>query len=188
MSVIQSFDSLGADLRALRKSRGLTLTDVAAAVGRSVGWMSQVERDMSQPSMPELKQLADVLGVSVSTFFGQAPARPGEEGIIVRRHARRPIGHRVHGLTEELLSPDLTDDFEVIHSVFEANTERKTLVQRDTQEVGYIITGKLELIINGTAHTLTAGDSFRLRGEPFRWANKTDTPCIAIWIIAPPVY
>ncbi|NNE89311.1 MAG: helix-turn-helix domain-containing protein [Silicimonas sp.] len=188
MSLIQSFDSLGADLRALRKSRGLTLTDVATKVGRSVGWMSQVERDMSQPTMPELKQLADVLGVSVSTFFGQAPARPGEEGIIVRKDARRPIGHRAHGLTEELLSPDLTDAFEVIHSVFQANTERKTAVKRDTQEVGYIVTGELELTINDTAFTLTPGDSFRIRGEPYRWANKTQSPCVAIWIIAPPVY
>lgn len=188
MSVIQSFDSLGADLRALRKSRGLTLTDMAREVGRSVGWMSQVERDMSQPTMPELKQLADVLGVSVSTFFGQAPARPGEEGIIVRKDARRPIGHRADGLTEELLSPDLTDDFEVIHSVFHANTERTAIKRRDTQEVGYIVSGQLELTINDKSYTLTPGDSFRIRGEPYRWANITDTPCVAIWIIAPPVY
>ncbi|CAN0605398.1 unnamed protein product, partial [Ectocarpus sp. 12 AP-2014] len=65
VSLIQSFDSLGADLRALRKSRSMTLAEVARQVGRSVGWMSQVERDLSQPTMPELKQLADVLGVSV---------------------------------------------------------------------------------------------------------------------------
>jgi transcriptional regulator with XRE-family HTH domain len=188
MSFIQSFDTLGADLRALRKSRGLTLMEVATAVGRSVGWMSQVERDLSQPTMPELKQLADVLGVSVSTFFGRSPARPGEEGIIVRKDARRPIGHKTHGLTEELLSPDLTDDFEVIHSVFRPNAALETMVQRDTQEVGYIITGELELVIEGTAYTLTQGDSFRIRGEPYRWANRTDSLCVVIWIIAPPVY
>ena len=175
-------------MRALRKSRGMTLTEVARLVGRSVGWMSQVERDMSQPTMPELKQLADVLGVSVSTFFGRSPALPGEEGIIVRKDARRPIGHRAQGLSEELLSPDLTDDFEVIHSVFRANTERKTLVKRDTQEIGFIVTGELELTISGTVYTLTPGDSFRIRGEPYYWANRTQSPCVAIWIIAPPVY
>ena len=38
--------TLGADLRALRKSRGLTLQDMADAMGRSVGWLSQVERDL----------------------------------------------------------------------------------------------------------------------------------------------
>jgi transcriptional regulator with XRE-family HTH domain len=188
MSIMPSFESLGADLRALRKSRGLTLNDVAQEVGRSVGWMSQVERDLSQPTMLELKHLADVLGVSVATFFGQAPARPGEEGTIVRKDARRPIGHRADGLSEELLSPDLTDEFEVIHSVFHAHTALETYKQRGTQEVGYIVSGELELTINDNAYTLTPGDSFRIRGEPYRWANRTDTSCVAIWIIAPPVY
>lgn len=166
----------------------MTLAEVARQVGRSVGWMSQVERDLSQPTMPELKQLADVLGVSVSTFFGRSPALPGEEGIIVRKDARRPIAQRAQGLTEELLSPDLTDDFEVIHSVFRANTERKTPVKRETQEIGIILSGELELTINGAIYTLTPGDSFRVRGEAYRWANRTSSPCAAIWIIAPPVY
>jgi len=36
--------TIGADLRALRKGRGLTLTELALRLGRSVGWLSQVER------------------------------------------------------------------------------------------------------------------------------------------------
>ena len=39
--------SLGADLRALRKARGVTLAELAADLNRSVGWLSQVERDLS---------------------------------------------------------------------------------------------------------------------------------------------
>ena len=53
--------TVGQDIRALRKARGLTLTDLAERVGRSVGWMSQVERDLSKPSMGELRRLAGVL-------------------------------------------------------------------------------------------------------------------------------
>ena len=188
MTVATPPDSLGRDLRALRKSRGLTLIEVGTAVDRSVGWMSQVERDLSEPTMAEIKALADALAVSVSTFFGRAPARAGEEGRIVRADARRPVGKRAEGLIEELLSPDLTDDFEVVHSTFAPGAERKTDVVRPTQEVGYIVSGKLELTIDEMTHTLGPGDSFRVRGEPFRWANKTDKPCVAIWVIAPPVY
>ena len=44
-------NSLGADLRALRKARGMTLADLADRLGRSVGCMSQVERDLSDPSI-----------------------------------------------------------------------------------------------------------------------------------------
>ena len=43
-SLVSAGETLGADLRALRKARGLTLSDLATALGRSVGWLSQVER------------------------------------------------------------------------------------------------------------------------------------------------
>ena len=49
--------SLGADLRALRKARSMTLQDMADALGRSVGWLSQVERDLSEPSVTDLREI-----------------------------------------------------------------------------------------------------------------------------------
>ncbi|MEM6340985.1 MAG: XRE family transcriptional regulator, partial [Pseudomonadota bacterium] len=36
--------------------------------------------------------------------------------------------------------------------------------------------------------TIHPGDSFRIRGEPFRWSNPYNVPAVAIWVIAPPVY
>lgn len=180
--------SLGADLRALRRSRGLTLQDLARAVGRSVGWMSQVERDLSEPSITDLRHMAAALDVSVSTLFRRGAAPVEEEGFVVRRDARRPIGSRAAGLIEELLSPDLTDDFEVVHSTFEAHSEIADFVTRPTQEVGYVISGRLDLIIAGRRFTVNPGDSFRIRGEPFRWINPYPLPAVAIWVIAPPVY
>lgn len=180
--------TLGRDLRALRKARGLTLADLATRLDRSVGWMSQVERDISVPSPAELTQLADALGVALATLRSATPVTQAEEGVIVRRDARRAIGHRAPGLVEELLSPDLTDEFEVVHSTFQPGAARKSPVTRPTQEVGYIVSGTLDITIAGVTHTLRPGDSFRLRGEPFRWANPSSEPCVAIWVIAPPVY
>ncbi|MEL6959346.1 MAG: helix-turn-helix domain-containing protein [Pseudomonadota bacterium] len=179
--------TLGADLRALRKSRGLTLADLGEALGRSVGWLSQVERDMSEPSISDLRQMARALDVSMSSLFRSA-APEDEQGIIVRSDARRPIGSRAAGLVEELLSPDLTDDFEMVHSTFEPGGEIAEPVTRPTQEVGYIVSGRLDLWIDGKTFSLKQGDSFRIRGEPFRWMNPYAAPCVAIWVIAPPVY
>ena len=105
---------LGADIRTVRKTRGLTLSEVAASVSRSVGWLSQVERGLSRPSKTEITQIADILGVDASLFEDEA----NEIDVLVRKDARRQIGPRVDGLFEELLSPDLTDAFEVIHSTF----------------------------------------------------------------------
>lgn len=179
--------SLGADLRALRKARGLTLAGLARRLGRSVGWLSQVERDLSQPSVTDLRAIAGVFGVPLSMLFGQAAASAEEQGYVVRKRARRSIG-REGGLIEELLSPDLTDDFEVVHSTFQPGAELSEPAQRPTQEVGYLMSGRLDVWIGGRKFTIGPGDSFRIRGETYRWANPYDELAIAIWVIAPPVY
>ena len=66
--------TIGADLRALRKGRALTLTEMAERLGRSVGWLSQVERDISELSITDLRQIADCLDVPVSMLFRHAAA------------------------------------------------------------------------------------------------------------------
>lgn len=180
--------TLGADIRAVRKSRGLTLSDLAQRLTRSVGWLSQVERDLSQPSITDLRRIAATLDTTVSLLFGQSPAPADEAGHIVRSDARRPVGSQDSGLVEELLSPDLTDDFEMVHSTFQPHSRIGEVVTRPTQEVGYLISGKLDLVISGRRFTVHPGDSFRIRGEPFEWVNPYDTPAVAIWVIAPPVY
>ena len=178
----------GADLRALRKTRGLTLNELADRMNRSVGWLSQVERDISVPTDEDLQAFSDALDAPLSILFSELET-PGEEaGYIVRRDARREIGRRFPGLTEELLSPDLTDDFEVVHSTFAAGASRDEPVERPTQELGTILSGRLDLVIGGRDFTVGPGDSFRIRGEAFTWANPYDEPAVAIWVIAPPIY
>ncbi len=180
--------TLGADIRALRKSRGLTLSDMAEKLGRSVGWLSQVERDLSDPSISDLRHIGECLGVPMSLLFAHASAPADEVGYVVRAGARRPMGSVEEGLIEELLSPDLTDDFEMVHSTFAPRSEMQTPAKRPTQEVGYIISGKLDLRIQDRHYTVGPGDSFRFRNEKYRWSNPYDEPAVAIWVIAPPVY
>lgn len=179
--------TLGADLRSLRRARGLTLQGLADVLGRSVGWLSQVERDLSSPSINDLREIARVLDVSISSLF-RASALPQEAGHIVRKASRRPIGSREAGLMEELLSPDLTDEFEVVHSTFLPGAKLGQAVRRPTQEVGYVAAGCLTLWIGEARFELGEGDAFRIRGEPFRWHNPSSQPCEVIWVISPPVY
>ncbi len=180
--------TLGADLRALRKARGMTLEVLAGRLGVSVGWLSQVERDISSPDMAMLRRIADLFGVPLSLFFGTAPAAPGEEGLIVRAGARRAIGQGDGGLIEALLSPDLTDDFEVVHSTFSPGARRERAARRPTQELAFVLSGRLDIWLDELSFTIEAGDSFRIRGQAMRWANPYDEPAVAIWVIAPPVY
>jgi mannose-6-phosphate isomerase-like protein (cupin superfamily) len=87
-----------------------------------------------------------------------------------------------------LLSPDLTDDFEMVHSTFAPGSKSPHPVTRPTQEVAYLVSGRLDIEIAGTMHTIHPGDSFRIRGETFRWVNPYPDPAEAVWVIAPPVY
>ena len=79
-------------------------------------------------------------------------------------------------------------DFEVIHSTFRPRSRMQTPAKRPTQEVGYIVSGKLDLTLGGREFTVGPGDSFRFRAEAYSWANPYDEPVVAIWVIAPPVY
>lgn len=180
--------SLGEDLRALRTARGMTLEDLAEKLGRSVGWLSQVERDISTPRMSDLQDIAKIFGVPLSLFFGTAQAPEKERGRIVRAEARRMIGEHDSGLVETLISPDLTDDFEMIHSTFQPGSARKKPISRPTQEVGYLVSGKLDLWIGGDMFTIRSGDSFRIRDAAYCWANPYSEPAVAVWVISPPVY
>jgi transcriptional regulator with XRE-family HTH domain len=179
---------VGADLRALRKARGLTLSELALKVGRSVGWLSQVERDLAEPTIADLRRLAAALEQPLSLFFGPNNAPEDERGYVVRWNSRRALGSAEQGLVEQLLSPDLSGSFEIVRSVFEPGAELPEFNQRATEEAGYLIAGELELWIGERHFYLKPGDSFRFKDERHRWRNPGDQPAIAIWVIAPPVY
>ncbi|MGF1591758.1 MAG: helix-turn-helix domain-containing protein [Kiloniellaceae bacterium] len=179
---------LGRDLRALRKTRGLTLAELARKVGRSVGYLSQVERGLSELGIADLRAIAAALEAPLSWFLVHDNLPEAERGHVVRAGARRHIGSAETGLTEELLSPDLGGSFEVIRSVFAPAAERREFLTRDTEETGYLVCGELELWIGARHFHLRAGDSFRIAREPARWRNPGRIPTEVIWVIAPPVY
>lgn len=180
--------TVGRDLRALRRSRGLTLAALASATGRSVGFLSQVERGLSEISITDLRRIAGLFAVPLSWFFVNEDAPEAERGYVVRAHARRRIGSSEDGLLEELLSPDLGGSFEIVRSQFEPGSELPADGFRDTEEAGYVVSGELELWIGGRHFHLNAGDSFRFARESHRWRNPGAAPAVVIWVISPAAY
>jgi len=179
---------IGQDIRSLRHARSMTLEDLASAVGKSPGWLSKVERSLSTPDIGALQSIARCLGVPMSVFFGVAEAPEAERGRVVRARARRKIGERERGLVEELLSPDLGDDFEMIHSTFLPGARLEAPRRRATSEVVYLQSGTLDIWIGDQPYTVQAGDSFRIRDAAYLWANPYPDAAVAIWVISPPVY
>ncbi|WP_246738989.1 XRE family transcriptional regulator [Mesorhizobium sp. NZP2234] len=179
---------LAGDIRALRRARGLTLAEIALKLGRSVGWVSQVERGLSTPSLSDLRAFAELFGVPISLFFSHDVPVESERGVVVRAGRRRTLGTSETGLVEELLSPDLGGSFEMVRSIFAAGAEMKTEQLRPTEEAGYIASGIFEIEIAGVWHRLGEGDSFRFEGKPYRWRNPGTEPAVIIWVVSPPVY
>ena len=179
---------IGADIRALRKSRGLSLAELALRTGRSIGFLSQVERGLSEPAIADLRRLAEIFDVPLGFFFMGAEADGEDRGHVVRADRRRQLGNPEDGLVEALLSPDLGGRFEMFHCVFQPGAELPEAITRASEEAGYVVSGRLELWIGGRQFTLGPGDSFRFREEPYRWRNPCDTQTVVVWVIAPPVY
>ncbi len=184
---IRSSGSIGGDIRALRRSRGWTLSDLAEQLDRSVGWLSQVERGQSEPALADIRVVAALFDLPVSFFFSQS-LDTAEAAYVVRGDSRRTMSDEGKGLVESLLSPDLGGAFEIVHSVFEAGARCPEPFVRPTEEAGYVIEGSLTLIIDGERFILKHGDSFRFAGETISWVNEGEVPAVLIWVIAPPVY
>jgi len=180
--------AIGQDVRALRKSKSLTLAELALKIGRSVGYVSQVERGLSEISIVDLKKIAAALDVPLSWFFVHEDVPEEERGRIVRKGERRKLGSTESGLVEEMLSPGLGGAFGMFRSVFEPGAELGEASNRETEEAGYVVEGALDIWLNGQWFSLAAGDSFRFDHAPFKWRNPGATRAVVIWVISPPAY
>ena len=184
---LRSSGKIGSDIRALRRSRNWTLNDLTEQLDRSVGWLSQVERNVSEPALDDIRKIAGLFSLPVSFFFTDA-AVSDEAAHIVRAGSRRIMSDAPKGLAESLLSPDLGGAFEIVHSVFAPGAACPEPFVRPTEEAGYVLEGSLVLFIDGVRFELYRGDSFHFAGEEITWINEGKTNAVLIWVIAPPVY
>jgi transcriptional regulator with XRE-family HTH domain len=80
---------VGRRIRELRRARNLSLETVVARTDLSIGFVSQIERGLSSPSLRVLATLADVLGVGIAALFGAKPGDDGASGGVVTREVQR---------------------------------------------------------------------------------------------------
>ncbi len=179
---------LSHDLRAMRQAKNLTLAQISERIGRSVGWLSQVERGISMPTLADLRRMADTFGVPLSLFDPRGAAPEPESGTVVRAHQRRQLGQSNAGLLEELLSPSLGGSCQMRRRVVLPGAAAAFPARRDVEESGYLVAGSLLMDIDGVAHHLAAGDSFRFKGKAVGWRNEGAVDAEIIWVMSPPAY
>ena len=186
---------LGNEIRQLRKVRGITLQQMALATGKSVGFLSQVERNLTRPSVAALQDISEALGVHIGWFFpDDVNGSPGEREHIVRQSNRRQLtysklsGTEYLGLHDHLLSANLNGELALGISRYEpgASTgdDRYT---HDGEEAGLVLSGQLELTIGNRVHLLEAGDSFSFKSNlRHRYANPSaQEDTLVVWANTP---
>ncbi|TNE37577.1 helix-turn-helix domain-containing protein [uncultured Roseovarius sp.] len=181
---------VGKEIRGLRKARDATIADLSKATGLSKGYLSQIERGISSPSIKALHSISRALGVTISWFF--PPQTDEDEALrdtVVRADGRRSLTFK-NGITDELLSPNLDGEIELLRCIFPpGSTSGAEAYTHRGEEAGFVIEGRLDLWLDGRHIQLNAGDSFAFRSDrPHRYANVTDETTIVIWSISPPTY
>lgn len=180
---------IGREIKSLRKARGYTLAVLAKKSSLSVGYLSLLERDLSTPSIDALHSISRALDVTISWFFdaGQIPAE--ERGLVVRRSRRRRLDFS-KGIVDELLSPTLSGQLELLASHFLPGASSGDVPYTHAgEEAGVVIRGRLELWVDGVELMLEAGDSFGFSSTlPHRYLNPGPDDAEVIWAITPPSY
>ncbi|MCO4758375.1 MAG: helix-turn-helix transcriptional regulator [Oceanospirillaceae bacterium] len=177
---------IGRQIRDLRKAKKITLTTMAEKIDRSVGYVSQVERGVSALPIPVLQKICEVLSVQISWFFHTDNEAPVDElNYIVRGDARRSLNFSGTGIREELLSPRLSDQLQMILTTFAPEAGSTESRERKGEEGGFVQSGMLELGVGDKRYLLQAGDSFSLTGNEAHWVRNpsANEDAVVIWTI-----
>jgi len=178
---------VGERLRELRRRRRATLRTVAERSGLSESFLSQVERGRSNASIASLRRIADALGVSVADLFEPAgPPRPR----VVRRDDRPTLTFGVLG-RKHLLTPKPLQNLEVFVGELDpgGSTGAEPYTHGDSEELCVVLSGSVELELDGETYELEEGDSIDYRSSmPHRISNAGDGVAEVMWIISPPSY
>ncbi len=171
--------AIGARLKALRASNGLTLDELATRSGVSRAMISRIERAEASPTAALLARLSEALGLSLSAFFaedGEAEASP------VSRKASQKLWRDPHTgyLRRSVSPPGVPSRIDIVEVDFPPHA-RVSFPPREesrvmTQHV-WLFEGELEMIIGETVHTLHPGDCLFMHiGDAFDFHNPSDKP------------
>ncbi len=185
---------LGDELRGLRKAQQLTLEDLAEASGKSVSFISKIERGQARPSVTTLQELAGALGVPVGWFFAtDSPTPADERPYIVRAKRRRKLSYsglsstEYMGFDDHLLSATLDGQLALGISTYQpGGSTGDEMYTHNGEEAGLVLKGQIDLHLDDKVFRLTAGDSFSFSASlPHRYVNTGESEAQIVWANTP---
>ena len=178
---------LGTRIRALRQARHLTLRDVAERSGVTESFLSQVERDVTSPSIATVHRIARALDLSISQLF----ADDGDTGRVVRREARRRVAYPGLKSVDEFLTSNMAGRLQVIMSTIEpgGGTGEEAYTHDSDEEVVIILAGVLDLWVADEHYVLHEGDAITFPSRLPHWnANHGDRQVTVLFCLTPPSF
>ena len=177
---------LGERLRALRKTKGLSLKELAAATGVSIALLSQVERNQLDPSLDTLRKLARTLDVPLFSLFQDGPVN----GVAIVRYDRRlSIGTSPYGVAYTRISPGF-GRLEMLEGILlPGAASSPELWAHQSEECAVVLEGDLSVEFVDDVCLLGFGDSIYFDSRrPHRYANRSTSLTKYIVSITPPSF
>jgi len=178
---------LGIRIRALRQARHLTLRDVAERAGVTESFLSQVERDVTSPSIATVHRIARALDLSIAQLFAEEP----ETGRVVRREARRKVAYPGLKAVDEFLTTNMAGRLQVIVSTIEpgGGTGAEPYTHDSDEEVVVVLAGVLDLWVGDEHYVLREGDAITFPSRLPHWnANHGERPVTVLFCLTPPSF
>ncbi|HEX7390128.1 MAG TPA: cupin domain-containing protein, partial [Acidiphilium sp.] len=113
-----------------------------------------------------------------------------ENDVVVRVQKRRKIAYRDLGMTDELLVPNLEGKLGLLMCrLMPGASSGGEPYAHDGEEAGVLLSGSLEIEVDGRVFLLHAGDSFAFQSTtPHRYRNPGDVEVVIVWALTPPSF
>jgi transcriptional regulator with XRE-family HTH domain len=182
---IDHAEGVGGRLKDLRRTRGLTLAQLAEQTNLSIGSLSQVERGLVSPTIRTIYSVSTALGVSPAWIIDpdSAKGQDPDGAYIVRSTRRKPFFNR-NGVIKHLATPEIEARYTGFIVTIEPNgSSGDEQYTHAGEEIGLILSGSLVLEIGDKTFRVNQGDSFAFPSSlSHRFYNDTSMDAVVFWV------
>lgn len=178
---------IGAKLRRLRLSHNLTQEELADRAELSKGFISQVENNLTSPSIATLTDLLECLGSSLTAFFSDA----AREKLVFAKDDlfTKEDEQTLRGQITWLVPNAQKNQMEPMLVTLNQGGQTQVIPPHDGEEFGYVLAGSIELVTGDRRFRVRAGESFCLHPkEPHHVINRARRAARFIWVSTPPSF
>jgi transcriptional regulator with XRE-family HTH domain len=183
---------IGVRLRHARLAMKVTLRELAERMGCSESFLSKVENDKVRPSLSMLHQLVGVLNINIATLFAD-PNDPSP--VLIMPANKRPVirtdpfRHGPGIALERLIATAKGSLIEANVHCVDAGGHTDGVIAHAGEEIGFILEGSLELLVEGATYLLNEGDCFFFRSElKHGYRNTGRATARILWVNTPPTF